>query len=105
MEKGDPIQLTCNATGNDYSPGDIDWFKDGQRVVVDSQKGINISKRNFETTRSVSSELKIESAQMDDAGTYVCRISDKLITSSKIMVLNGEFTTKHMLYKHYFIRE
>ena len=35
VEKSSVIRLVCNATGEEHSPDDIDWFLNGQKLVTD----------------------------------------------------------------------
>ncbi|CAG5132324.1 unnamed protein product, partial [Candidula unifasciata] len=32
VERGDTLRLVCNATGSEYPPDSIDWFKDGDKI-------------------------------------------------------------------------
>ena len=45
VERGNPIQLICNATGKPDPPHNVDWFKDGTRLESDAEKGIIITKK------------------------------------------------------------
>ena len=51
-------------------------------------------KKNVEImNRSISSILRIESAQMSDAGSYICRTSASQMGKVIVDVLNGTITT------------
>ena len=89
VEKGQKINLTCNATGESHPPDDLDWFKNGNKLLTNYRDEIFIQKRVSLTTKTIVSILEIENADMDDAGVYICRTSDLQITSTRINVLNG----------------
>ena len=82
------MKLTCNATGDGYPPDVMDWFKDGIKLTSDVRRHISIDVSLAE--RTITSQLSVERASMVDAGTYVCRTSNKQITSSKVNVLNSK---------------
>ncbi|XP_041360435.1 junctional adhesion molecule B-like [Gigantopelta aegis] len=92
VEKGNGMKLTCNATGDGYPPDVMDWFKDGIKLTSDVRRHISIDVSLAE--RTITSQLAVERADMTDAGTYVCRTSNRQITSSKVNVLNTE-TNNH----------
>ncbi|KAK3097210.1 hypothetical protein FSP39_007524 [Pinctada imbricata] len=87
IDKGQPIVLTCNASGP-ITPDDIDWFKDGKKVRSSAEHISIRSIRNAET-KTLYSTLKIKHGEMTDSGTYICRSSDLEIESHNLMVLNG----------------
>lgn len=82
--------LQCNATGEHHPPEEMDWFRNGQKISSHTKKGIHISKQFSILKRKFSSTLKIDRAEMEDDGTYVCRSSNMQITSTKVIVLNGK---------------
>lgn len=88
VDVGDTITLQCNATGVDYIPEDVDWFKDGNEIRPNPLTKIYITKYQSVSARSLHSELEIKHGQMSDAGTYICRISEMDIASLKVHVLN-----------------
>ncbi|KAH9491895.1 hypothetical protein Btru_028994 [Bulinus truncatus] len=90
VEKGDPIYLVCNASGQFGPPDDLDWFKDGQKLSPDGIRQVKIDKFKVPSTRTLVSNVAIRHSRMEDAGTYVCRSSNLVMTSLKIHVLNGE---------------
>lgn len=90
VERGEPIILQCNATGESYPPDEMDWFRNGEVLASDSKSGIHISKQYSISKRKFTSVLKIDRADMDDDGTYVCRSSNMQITSTKVTVLYGK---------------
>lgn len=96
VDVGDTISLQCNATGVDYIPEDVDWFKDGNEIRQNPLTKIFIRKYQSVSARSLRSELEIKHGKMSDAGTYICRISEMDIASLKVHVLNDprKTTTK-----------
>ncbi|XP_076443947.1 zwei Ig domain protein zig-8-like [Babylonia areolata] len=94
VEKGDPIRLTCNASGTKASPDDLEWFKDGLKVTADRWQHVRIER--FRSTEAAPgtlvSVLDKRYSEMGDAGTYVCRSSDLGVTSMKVHVLNAGST-------------
>ncbi|KAL5004949.1 hypothetical protein ScPMuIL_018405 [Solemya velum] len=89
VEKGGQIYLLCNATGHDYPPDAIDWFKDGIKLNDNDNNRIKIQENVLIISRTIISALEIESARMTDTGTYVCRISAELATRFSVDVLNA----------------
>ncbi|XP_067667724.1 kin of IRRE-like protein 2 isoform X2 [Haliotis asinina] len=89
VEKGQKINLTCNATGEEHPPDDLDWFKNGNKLSSSIKDQIAIQKRVSLTTRTIVSILQISNADLDDAGVYICRTSDLQITSARVNVLNA----------------
>ncbi|XP_046354793.2 kin of IRRE-like protein 2 isoform X1 [Haliotis rufescens] len=89
VEKGQMINLTCNATGEEHPPDDLDWFKNGDKLSSSITDQIAIQKRVSLTTRTIVSILQISNAGMNDAGVYICRTSDLQITSARVNVLNA----------------
>ncbi|KAK3596480.1 hypothetical protein CHS0354_032685 [Potamilus streckersoni] len=89
VEKGGKVLLTCNATGINYPPEEMDWFRNGQKLLSDVESGIDIYKSVSISSKSITSTLEIERATMEDDGTYICRSSDLHIASKKLNVLNA----------------
>ncbi|XP_067667725.1 leucine-rich repeats and immunoglobulin-like domains protein 1 isoform X1 [Haliotis asinina] len=89
VEKGQKINLTCNATGEEHPPDDLDWFKNGDKLSTNYGNGIFIQKRVSLTTKTIVSILEIKNADMNDAGVYICRTSGLQITSLRVNVLNA----------------
>ncbi|KAK3601476.1 hypothetical protein CHS0354_033611 [Potamilus streckersoni] len=95
VEKGDMISLTCNASGINFPPEEIDWFRNGQKVSSDVENGIHIYKRVSISLKIITSVLEIERATLEDDGMYVCRSSDLQLTSRRLIVLNaGTYNVK-----------
>ncbi|KAL8580648.1 hypothetical protein ACOMHN_043464 [Nucella lapillus] len=92
VEKGDPIRLTCNATGSKATPDDLEWFKDGLKVTADRWQHVHIERFRVEGTETLVSVLDKKYSEMGDAGTYVCRSNDLGVTSMKVHVLNAGST-------------
>ena len=90
VEKNQRLVLSCNASSDSYPPDDLDWFLNGIKVESNERAGVTITKRMTYRSKTIWSELIIEHAQMQNAGTYICRTSDQLITNIKVNVLNGE---------------
>ena len=90
MEKGDPIHLTCNATGGSQIPEDIDWFKDGSKIDTRRKNHVVITKFRLIEQQALISELIIDHSRMKDTGTYICRSSEREIDSLKVNVLVGK---------------
>lgn len=95
VEKGNAIILECNATGGDYPPEDVDWFKDGQKINADAASKIDITKYVSIASKMLFSKLYIKHSRMEDAGIYLCRSSGKNVKFLNVNVLNG----KHMYSK------
>ncbi|RUS78451.1 hypothetical protein EGW08_013774, partial [Elysia chlorotica] len=92
VEKGDPIHLVCNSTGRITPPHNLDWFKDGVKLLPSGLRKIKIDKFRVPKSLTLVSVLDIRHSQMEDAGTYVCRSSDLSIISTKVHVLNAGST-------------
>ncbi|XP_025078293.1 zwei Ig domain protein zig-8-like isoform X2 [Pomacea canaliculata] len=88
VEKGNTLTLTCNATGFDYPPDELDWFKDGLKLTSDLRR--TLRKDVSLADKTIVSKLQVARATMADAGTYVCRASDMQVTSAKVNVLNTD---------------
>ncbi|BFY97539.1 hypothetical protein BsWGS_00580 [Bradybaena similaris] len=86
VEKGDTLRLVCNATGSEYPPESIDWFKDGDKIK--NNERITLANDVSLSERTIVSTLSIRRCHMGDAGTYVCRTSDLQVTSVKVNILN-----------------
>lgn len=70
-------------------PQDLDWFKDGTLIRPFGRK-ISISKDSSIAERKLDSVLEIRNSKLEDSGTYVCRSSELLIGSQRVIVLNGK---------------
>ncbi|XP_033749966.1 zwei Ig domain protein zig-8-like isoform X2 [Pecten maximus] len=89
VERGMPLLLVCNATGEDYPPDGIQWFFDGEKLQSDSRKRLRISDKFNLITHTFISTLEIMYASMSDTGNYVCRSTAKLTTGVRVEVLNA----------------
>ena len=87
VEHGSPIQLMCNATGRPDPPHNVDWYKDGQVVHSDVQRGIIVTKKI--ETKLLVSVLSIRSARLSNAGRYDCQSSDDESAAVNVHVLKG----------------
>jgi hypothetical protein len=86
VERGNAIELMCNATGRPDPPHNVEWFKDGQIVHSDVQRGLIVTKKI--ETRLLVSVLSIKSSLLSDAGDYICLSSDNESASLRVHVLN-----------------
>ena len=91
VNSGETIHLVCNITGVTDMPQDLDWFKDGNLLRPFGRK-ILISKDSSIAKRKLDSILEIRNSKLEDSGTYVCRNSELLIASHRVIVLNGKLT-------------
>lgn len=93
VSKYSNINLTCNATGALRAPEDIDWFHNGLKIRQNDPQWRHrtyIYKFQQEVPgRSLVSILTVERSEERDAGTYICRSSDKDTQSITVHVLNG----------------
>jgi len=118
VEDNSAIQLMCNATGRPDPPHNVDWFKDGQIVHSDVQRGLIVTKkiesrllvnvdwfkdgqivhsdvqRGLIVTKKIESRLlvsvlSIRFARLSDAGQYVCLSSDGESAAINVHVLSG----------------
>ncbi|KAL8580662.1 hypothetical protein ACOMHN_043478 [Nucella lapillus] len=90
VEKGNPIILNCTASGIDYRPKGVDWFKDGSKVRSDAHVLITESSDG----NVLHSTLEILRSNMTDAATYVCRSTKFHVASKKVNVLNTDTINK-----------
>ncbi|XP_052217692.1 peroxidasin homolog [Dreissena polymorpha] len=85
------IQLTCNASGVDRAPDDIDWFFDGTKLTTSHPHWygrLEITKHRPLPGLSYISEITIQHSTLGDSGNYVCRSSDIEVDSLTVHVLN-----------------
>lgn len=95
VEKGHPLRLTCNASGNKRTPTDINWYIGGKQLY----NGMNRNVKIFTYTRSdvytLFSELRISKSRTDDSGTYMCQAefySDVLkVAQHRLSVTNSKY--------------
>lgn len=83
----EPFEISCNATGDDFVPDNIDWFKNGQKLQSDVEKGVSIKFSVSMETKTIKSTFRVAHANMTDAGTYTCRTSNSLVESTSVVVL------------------
>ena len=91
-ERGAKVIIQCNATGLDYPPDEMDWFRNGRHITSQPDQGLEITKQYSLATRKFTSTLVMSRAGPEDDGTYVCRTSDMQITSTRVIMLNGVLT-------------
>ncbi|XP_052229958.1 leucine-rich repeats and immunoglobulin-like domains protein 2 [Dreissena polymorpha] len=94
VERGEPVALHCNVTGQHYTPDEIDWFRNGEKVTSEKRRGVKLLKHLSIVHRTFSSILSIDTATMGDSGVYVCRSSNMQIANTKVHVLNAETSNK-----------
>ena len=87
VERGNMIQLVCNASGRPDPPHDIEWFRNDVPIHSDSKSGVLITKKI--ETRFLVSILAIRYSRMADSGEYTCKTSSRDFASVKVNVLNG----------------
>ncbi|XP_022333139.1 neural cell adhesion molecule 1-like isoform X2 [Crassostrea virginica] len=83
----EPFQISCNATGVDFVPDNIDWFKNGEKLQSNVERGVSIKFSVTMETKTIKSTFRVEHARMTDAGTYTCRTSNSLVESTSVVVL------------------
>ncbi|ESP05604.1 hypothetical protein LOTGIDRAFT_102200 [Lottia gigantea] len=91
VNRGERIILTCNATGREHPPDDLDWFRNGDKLSTNFAQKIYIRKKVNLGLKTIFSRLEIRDAKLLDAGSYVCRTSDLQVTSTRINVLNSKY--------------
>lgn len=89
-EKGEPIRITCNATGDSMTPEHMDWFRDGLKIQQNIDAGVLISEFRHSETKTLYSVLDIAKSTMKDTGVYICRSSKKDVDSHLVVVLNAD---------------
>lgn len=90
VNSGETVRLVCNVTGNTDIPQDVDWFKNGILLRPVSSDKYHIRKDTSITRRKLDSVLEIRNSNLDDGGLYICRNSEDLIASLKVIILNEE---------------
>ena len=93
IEKGHPIRLTCNASGQSRSPKYISWYIGGLHLYNGINRNVRIITYPRSDVNTLYSELRIAKSDIDNAGTYVCQTSffnDVLkVAKHKLLVING----------------
>jgi len=87
VERGEPIQLQCNASGKPDPPHDLHWLRNDQPVKSDPSSGVLVAKKI--EAKYLLSVLSIERSQFSDAGDYVCVTSNQQTASVAVHVLSG----------------
>lgn len=83
----EPFEIYCNVTGVDFVPENIDWFKNGEKLQSNIERGVTIKFSVTMETKTIKSSFRVEHARMSDAGTYTCRTSNSLVKSTSVVVL------------------
>lgn len=73
IEKGHPIRLTCNASGQSRAPTTISWYLGGQHLFHGMNRDVRIVTYSRSDVNTLYSELHIAKSDVDNAGTYVCQ--------------------------------
>ena len=110
VERGEPIQLQCNASGkpdpphdlhwlrndnpvnpvnpvNSNPPHDLHWLRNDNPVKSDPSAGVLVAKKI--EAKYLLSVLSIERSRFSDAGEYVCVTSNHHTASAIVHVLSG----------------
>ena len=87
VERGETIELQCNASGKTEPPHDLQWLRDDLTVKSDPAAGVLVSKKI--EAQYLLSVLTIQRSRFSDAGQYVCITSDQHAASVIIHVLSG----------------
>jgi hypothetical protein len=95
VERGNTIQLVCNASGKPDPPHDIEWFHNDDLIRSDSKSGVLITKKI--EARFLVSTLSIRNSRLSDSGDYMCRTSGRDFASINVNVLNGQLLTIEVL--------
>ena len=93
VNKGEPIHLSCDATGVRHIPEFIFWFKDGIEVTPHGRnRNSRVAVTSFRSTeqQALHSELIINHSSLQDKGTYICRSSDGVSDSLIVNILVGK---------------
>ncbi|XP_076465784.1 lachesin-like [Babylonia areolata] len=88
LDKDNRLELSCNATGQDYPPDDLDWFKEGNKLTTSADEKLFIRKFVSLTDKTIFSTLEIRDAQLEDSGLYICRTSNLQVRSLHVTVLD-----------------
>ena len=90
VQTGDTMVLSCNATGGNSAPHDLDWIKDNRRLILDTSGRININKHISYVTMTITSNLTVRKVEPTDDGTYICKTSDAMVRNITVNV-KGKF--------------
>lgn len=83
----------------DFVPDNIDWFKNGEKLQSNVERGVSIKFSVTMETKTIKSTFRVEHARMTDAGTYTCRTSNSLVESTSVVVLYGKCHNHVVTYK------
>lgn len=87
------VNLTCNASGSNRAPEDVDWFHNGNIIVPNDSKWggrLQIYKK-VPPGRSLISELIINRSTLGDQGMYVCRSSENEAKNFPVNILGSKY--------------
>jgi len=88
VERGDIIQLQCNASGKPDPPHDVHWLHNDHPVTSDPTAGIMVAKKI--ESKYLLSVVTIEHSRISDAGEYKCVTSNDDTASVVVHVLSGK---------------
>ncbi|XP_077971997.1 immunoglobulin domain-containing protein oig-4-like [Styela clava] len=71
IHENDDLQIGCTAKG--FPLPDVFWYKDGERITEQTNQNVH------QSIGSASATLKIDRAQMGDAGQYRCYATNTAI--------------------------
>lgn len=86
----DSVNIYCIYSSNpsDLTPNSTRWFKDGQRLPVQSSPATTSSNTNEHLTQSLTATgypvLTIHQVKRQDAGLYDCQVSNSVGTSERL---------------------
>ncbi|KAG8199384.1 hypothetical protein JTE90_000253 [Oedothorax gibbosus] len=72
-KKGEKVNLNCKAQGD--RPISVTWYKDGEMLANGTIP--RYSKRQFDNTDGLTSQLSIHSARREDSSVFSCRASNR----------------------------
>ena len=95
---GETLALKCNVTNVHGPVTNLDWFKDGKRISSDDRRPISVLSKVADQIRTVYSTLRVHNLTKKDAGTYMCKVSDQMLSSVQVDVGGKEETTGKLIF-------
>ncbi|GAB1606019.1 protogenin A-like isoform X3 [Argonauta hians] len=86
--RGSAISLMCNSSGGDSRSRDINWYKEGIKILSNRDSRILTAKYTSADKVTISS-LRIDNSRLEDGGTYVCRTPNKASIAIAVSVQNN----------------
>ena len=93
LNEGDNRTLNCSA-----EQGVIQWYKDGQPLMNNSQIVIYTDSEVFENFLITTSFLKLHGVGGDDTGNYSCQIMNQTGNSSVEFEIHVDFGRLHLIH-------